>query len=625
MIKESTDSAIGFSTGLNRCWTLWHNWVSKVSLQKSEPQFVRQESGIMLLMTTLILGVSVVHDSGATLLQNGNIVAAANEERFNRIKHYGEIPFESIKYCFDSRGVGPSDLDMIAIPSEIFETDHRLLLDSDVDTVDISYGSKSTFERLKRELIAALRRYTSRHAGIPDYAHNFDFPDAIDVGLVNHHEAHAATAYYCSGYDDALVVTLDGLGDALSGTVWHGSDGELTNLRQWNRKGSLGWFYGIVTQALGWWIGNGEGKTMGLASYSDAEPEIERELREILPQYEDGELVDGVDFNQSTYWEFQGTHHWSFEESEYVSDLIDRFSRERVAAAAQSLLEEQVLRIVEPWLDRLDTDYLATAGGVFLNVQINRRIHEKTDVNDYFIFPNAGDGGLPTGAALIAHRHLDSEFRPFDFPHPYLGPDISDGVPETFDDRLLAYTRPDDIIERCAELLADGKIVAWCQGRMEYGPRALGNRSILIDPTRDDSMDRVNQRVKFRDSWRPFAPSILEEAVDEYLVNPTYDPFMITSCEVREEKRDEIPAVTHVDGTTRPQVVRRDVNEPYWRLIDAFADLTGTPVVLNTSFNLSGKPIVCTGRDAIKTFYDSGLDALAVGDYILTKSGPEGA
>lgn len=566
-----------------------------------------------------ILGISTTHDSGATLLQDGELLAAVNEERFNRTKHYGYLPFKSIEYCLETGNVTPSDLDAVAVPSEVLRTDARLLLDADVETTNVSQASLSLVKKLTRESVETLRRASSRNTEIPTYARTVEFPDGLEVALVNHHEAHAASAYYCCGHDEALVVTLDGLGDRLSGTVWHGHDGELENLRQWDRTGSLGWFYGIVTQALGWWIGNGEGKTMGLASYGESNSDVVRALQDILPEYDDGDLGDGYDFSRSSSWEVHDTHHWSFEEAEYVESLIDEYGREQVAAGAQSVLEEQVLNIVEPWLEHTGVDHLATAGGVFLNVRVNQRILEATDVDDYFIFPNAGDGGLPTGAALSTHRYLDPTFRPYELAHPYYGPDITNDVPEVLDGRLLSYSRPDEIIERCADFLADGKIVAWCQGRMEYGPRALGNRSILVDPTRDDSMDRVNRRVKFRDSWRPFAPSILEEAIDEYLVNPTYDPFMITSYEVREDKRDEIPAVTHVDGTTRPQVVRREVNGPYWRLIDAFADRTGTPVVLNTSFNLSGEPVVCTARNAIQTFYDSGLDALAIGEYLLTK------
>jgi carbamoyltransferase len=341
-----------------------------------------------------------------------------------------------------------------------------------------------------------------------------------------------------------------------------------------------------------------------------------------MPRYEDGDLAEGQDFSRASSWKVQDSYHWSFDEADYVKQVINEHGREVVAAAAQSLLEEQVLEIVGPLMEQTGVDNLATAGGVFLNVQLNARILEEIGPEDYFIFPNAGDGGLPTGAALAAHRFNHESFRPFRLNHSYFGHDITHDVPERFDERQINYEAQDDIVATCAELLADGKIVAWCQGRMEYGPRALGNRSILIDPTKDDSMDRVNQRVKFRDSWRPFAPSILEDAIDEYFVNPTYDPFMITSYDVREEKQDEIPAVTHVDGTARPQVVRRNINERYWRLIKTFGERTGTPVLLNTSFNLSGDPIVRDARDAIGTFYNCGLDALALGDYLITKSGP---
>jgi carbamoyltransferase len=566
-----------------------------------------------------VLGFSTTHDSGATLVRDGEIVAAVNEERFNRRKHYGYLPFESIDYCLQAADIDIDDVDTVAVPSDVLRTDARLLLDTDPETTNVSQGSMSSLKKLTRRSVETLRRLGSRNTEIPAYARDVEFPDDCPVALVNHHEAHAATAYYASGFDDALVVTLDGLGDRLSGTVWRGRDGRLESLRQWGRSGSLGWFYGIVTQALGWWIGNGEGKTMGLASYAEPEQRVKNELREILPTYRDGDLVDPYDFSQSSSWQVHDTHHWSFEEAEYVEDVIDRHGREATAAAAQSLLEDQVLNIIEPLVAETGVDAVATAGGVFLNVQINRHVLEHVDIEDYFIFPNAGDGGLPTGAALSAYRHYNPDFEPVELTNPYLGPDIATDLPEEFDKRLLEYEQPDDVVERAADLLADGKIIAWVQGRMEYGPRALGNRSILIDPTRDDSMDRVNKRVKFRDSWRPFAPSILEEAMDEYLVDPTYDPFMITSYDVPEEKRSEIPAVTHVDGTTRPQIVRESVNKRYWRLIKAFEDRVGTPVLLNTSYNLSGDPIVCDPVDAVQTFYSSGLEALVIDDYIVTK------
>lgn len=257
---------------------------------------------------------------------------------------------------------------------------------------------------------------------------------------------------------------------------------------------------------------------------------------------------------------------------------------------------------------------------MFLNVAVNRELLYNLDIEQFHTFPAAGDDGLPAGAALSAYYSDHPSESPAHLTHPDLGPGFTnDEIKQVLDGRKLTYEQPDSITDTVADLLLDGNIVGWFQGRMEYGPRALGNRSFLIDPQREDAMDRVNAEIKYRDSWRPFAPSMLDRAMDEYLVDPYPDPFMITSCEVREEKHDEIPAVTHVDGTTRPQVVTRANNERYYDLIDTFDRKGGVPLLLNTSFNLSGEPIVCSVQDAVATFYNCGLDALAIGDYLLRK------
>lgn len=579
-----------------------------------------------------ILGLWYGHDSGATLVSDGTLVGAVNEERFTRRKHSGSYPFRSIEYCLEAGGLDAMDIDVLAVPTEGSVGWLDAFVD-DYEVTDITRDPTTKVERLRQvpersESVAAwaVEKASSvvtsdgkTRGSAPDYVFDASFPSGIEVQTVNHHEAHASTAYYCCGADDALVITADGLGNYFSTTVWDCRDGEMEPLRKWGRNGSLGWFFGIVTEALGWWIGNGEGKTMGLASYGEYDEGIAESLRMLLPEYEDGELVDEPEFDPPSMFEIYDTYHWSFEESEQVASLFDEYDREDVAATAQKLLEDQLFDIADYWLDETGHDTLATAGGVFLNVRVNNKIIREIAPEEYFIFPNAGDGGLPTGTALASHHRENPRFRPFNLDHPYYGPDIDVELPTALEKRALDYETPGDPVERAADLLAEGNMVAWCQGRMEYGPRALGNRSILVDPTREDSMDRVNQSVKFRESWRPFAPSILEEAVDEYLVDPVYDPFMITSFDVKPEKRDEIPAVTHVDGTTRPQVVRESVNPRYWALIDAFADRTGTPVVLNTSYNLSGDPIVTTPKDAVQTFYSSGLDALVIDDYVLTK------
>ena len=571
-------------------------------------------------MSTYTLSFHTTHNSGAALLEDDKVVAAASEERFNRIKHYGYLPYESIQYCLDEADITPDDIDQLAIPSDVVPSDVKVLLDwDDYDTNPMAQGDQPFLKKLKKT-VAERGRGFKNPTSIPDYARTVRFPDDLTLRTVNHHEAHAASAYYTCGQDEVLVVTSDGLGDDIATTVWHGHDGELNELLRVGKEGSLGWFYGVVTQALGWWVGNGEGKTMGLSSYGDASEELVDELRTICPEYRDGQLTDPVDFDYPGAWRVKDTYHWDFAETAYVEDLLERYEREDVADAAQRLLEEQLLNLVGYWLEETGTQNVALAGGVFLNVAVNRELLYNFDIEHFHAFPAAGDDGLPAGAALSAYYADNPTETPTHLTHPDLGPGFTnEEIKTVLEGRKLEDERPDSITDTVADLLLDDNIVAWFQGRMEYGPRALGNRSILIDPQRDDAMDRVNAEIKFRDSWRPFAPSMLNRAIEEYLVDPYPDPFMITSYDVKPEKHDEIPAVTHVDGTTRPQVVTETNNPRYHDLIDTFDQKGGVPLVLNTSFNLSGDPIVCSVEDAVGTFYNCGLDALAIGDYLLRK------
>lgn len=571
-------------------------------------------------MSTYTLSFHTTHNAGAALLEEQTIVAAASEERFNRIKHYGYLPYNSIQYCLEEAGISPAQLDQIAIPSDVVPSDVKVLLGwDDYDTNPTAQGDQPFLKKLKKT-VAERGRGFKNPTVIPDYARTVTFPDDSTLRTVNHHEAHAASAYYTSGQDEALVVTSDGLGDDIATTVWYGRDGEMEELLRVGKAGSLGWFYGIVTQALGWWVGNGEGKTMGLSSYGDASKVLVDELRTICPEYRDGQLTDPVDFDYPGGWRVKDTYHWDFAETSFVEELLERYEREDVADAAQQLLEEQVLNLVGYWLDETDTTNVALAGGVFLNVAVNRELLYTLDIENFHAFPAAGDDGLPVGAALSAYYADNPSEAPTHLTHPDLGPGFTDEEIKTvLDGRKLDYEQPDSITDAVADLLLDDNIVAWFQGHMEYGPRALGNRSILIDPQREDAMDRVNADIKFRASWRPFAPSILDRAIDEYLVDAYPDPFMITSYDVKPTKKGEIPAVTHVDGTTRPQVVREANIPKYYDLIDTFDRKGGVPLVLNTSFNLSGDPIVCSVEDAVGTFYSCGLDALAIGDYLLQK------
>lgn len=571
-------------------------------------------------MTTYTLAFHTTHNSGAAIAEDGEILAAASEERFNRQKHYAALPYESIEYCLDEAGIQPGDVDEIVIPSDVVTSGARLLLNWDTfEAENISQGSRPPTKTAKKWLGERVR-YWKKDTSMPRYARPVEFPPDIDLRTVNHHEAHAASAYYTCGNDDALVVTSDGLGDDISLTVWHGQGGQLEELYRVGKEGSLGYFYGIVTQALGWWVGNGEGKTMGLSSYGDAPPRLVEELREYCPQFQDGELADPTPIDYPSVWRQSDTFHPNFGEVEEIEALLADYERADLADAAQQLLEEQLLDVVGHWLKETGTRNVALAGGVFLNVAVNRELLYTLDIDDFHAFPAAGDDGLPFGAALSAHYVDNPNDRPQHLEHPDLGPGFSnEQIESVLEGRKLDYQKPDSITDAVADLLLDEQIVAWCQGRMEYGPRALGNRSILIDPQLDDGQERINGEIKFRESWRPFAPSILERAIDEYMVDPYPDTFMITSYEVREEKQEEIPAVTHVDGTTRPQVVKPEANPRYHELIDTFDEKGGVPLVLNTSFNLSGDPIVRSPENAVASFYNTGLDALAIGDYLIQK------
>jgi carbamoyltransferase len=571
-------------------------------------------------MASYTLSFHTTHNSGAALLSDGEIVAAASEERFNRHKHYAALPYESIEYCLEEAGIEPADVDQIVVPSDVITSGARLLLGwESYDAENISQGSRPTTKTAKKWLGERIR-YWKQDTSMPKYARPIEFPPDIDLRTVNHHEAHAASAYYTCGNDEALVVTSDGLGDDISLTVWYGNDGKLEELYRVGKEGSFGYFYGVVTQALGWWVGNGEGKTMGLSSYGDAPATLVEELKEYCPEFQEGRLDKPTPIDYPSVWRNLDTFHPNFDEVEEVQALLADYDRADLADAAQQLLEEQLVGLIDYWLGEIGTRNVALAGGVFLNVAVNRELLYNLDIEDFHAFPAAGDDGLPVGAALTAHHVDNPNDRPSHLEHPDFGPGLSNEEIQTvLDGRKLEYRKPDSITETVADLLLDEKIVAWCQGRMEYGPRALGNRSILIDPRLEDGQERINAEIKFRESWRPFAPSIIERAIEEYMIDPFPDTFMITSYRIKDEKQDEIPAVSHVDGTTRPQVVKQETNPKYHELIDTFDERGGAPILLNTSFNLSGSPIVCSAEDAVGTFYNCGLDALAIGDYLLEK------
>jgi carbamoyltransferase len=443
-----------------------------------------------------------------------------------------------------------------------------------------------------------------------------------EVDFIGHHLSHASSAYFTSARprnEKVLVATVDGEGDGLSCAIWRGQDGKLELLSPVQSSGSIGWFYSNVTEALGWWHGDGEGKTMGLAPYGTAS-NAAGVFDGFYPEFEDGELKKPYDFGPPRQIEIAGGTHYHLRDASRFVELTAKYRREDLAAEAQQILERQVMRFVLPWLKREQTTSLACAGGVFLNVKLNQRIWYSGEVGNHWVYPNSGDSGLAVGAALAGYYRRNPSAELHRLTDLYHGVEYSpETIERTLKERNLSYTRPENLVDEIATALNQNSIVGWFQGRMESGPRALGNRSILMSANRRENKDTINARVKFREAFRPFCPSITAESRDTYLRAARDEEFMITSFDVTKEKHDAVPAVVHVDGTLRPQMVRKSVNPLYHALISRFSELSGESLLLNTSLNVMGEPMICTPNEAIRCFYDSGIDVLALGPFVLRK------
>ena len=394
---------------------------------------------------------------------------------------------------------------------------------------------------------------------------------------------------------------------------------KITKLHTFPTSASLGWFYSNVTEALGWWHGDGEGKTMGLAPYGD-HTKCQGVLDKFTPKFAKGDLVEPHDFGRPGYWNEAGAIQWHLKESYEIQELVKKYGPEHIAAEGQRVLEEQVKNLVFPWLEKENTRNLCASGGVMLNVKLNQRLWESGKINQHHTYANPGDSGLAVGAAL----HVYHQFIPAAPIHAvedlYWGPEYADNTIEAaLKLRHLDYKRVENIEEYAAGQLANNKILGWFQGRMESGPRALGARSILMSANHPDNKDIINARVKFREAFRPFCPSLLWEKREDYLEKARDEFFMITSFTCKEAKRKKVPAVVHADHTLRPQTVKKDFAPRYWNLINEFGKLTGEHLLLNTSFNVMGEPIVNHPREAIRCFYDNGIDMLVLGNFVLEK------
>ncbi len=564
-----------------------------------------------------ILGLSISildHDSSAAILKDGRLIAAVEEERMNRIKHYGGFPEKSIKYCLETAGLKPEDIDYVGIP--FHPTVHMLKRLKFV----LTYGRLKYLPR-RSLFVLNLSRSSLRDKNKCMRM----FPNAKIV-FIEHHLAHAASAYYVSHFPEAAIFATDGRGEWTTTMLAYGEDSKIIKLKEQYFPTSLGQFYYAFTSYLGF-KQHDEYKVMGLAPYGS--PKYLDFFRKAL-KFSEKNVVD-IDLSLVQHPSYApiewGSRYFT---EKVVSELgPPRLPSEPIetrhmdiAASLQERYNEIGVEIANYLYSLTKKDYLCMAGGVALNSVMNYRIKTQTPFKDIFIQPAAGDGGLSVGCAFYIQNMILNQKTSFHFDHAYWGPESSN---EEIEKELkisgVEYVELKDPSYVGAYLLKEGYIIGWFQGRTEFGPRALGNRSILADPRKAENKDIVNARIKFREEFRPFAPSVLEEYADEYFIdcNGGAAPFMLLVPPVRPGKENVIPAVTHVDKTGRAQVVSKKANPLYYSLIKHFYNFTGVPVVLNTSFNVKGEPIVNSPVDAMKCFYTTGLDFLIMHNFLLFK------
>lgn len=566
---------------------------------------------------TIVLGVNAGHDASAALVVDGEIIASVMEERFTRVKNDASFPHHAISYCLEAGGIASEDIDILAIGSQRLPDECSFFFE--FPTKMLSRLGKAVLPKRLSHLYKKIFGDKGNPFGLPLYHKPMRLRKDCKVYLCPHHRAHAASAYFTSGlYDEkVVVVAMDGLGDGISVSVWRANKNRLKLVKKYDRTGSLAWFYGNATEALGWRQASEEWKVMGLAPYGTPRPGA---LRGFYPEYKNGELVRPYEFPVHQMWPDHGTYHWHNYDADRLKIHVKKMGEEDFAAEVQRVSEEQAMNFIVPWIEREKTGHFCFAGGFFLNVKLNQKLWNQRMLETQWIFPNAGDAGLALGAALDAYYGSNPEQRASRIEHLYWGPEYTDNeIKQILDERKISYTYYDDPVRPVAEYLRQNLTVGWFQGRMEDGPRALGNRSILMSPLRAENKDIINSKIKFREFFRPFCPSILEEKYHDYLSNAREEKFMVTSFDVSKNKSMAIPAVVHKDNTVRPQMVSKKANPLYWHLINCFGELTGEYVILNTSFNIKGEPIICHPREAIRCFFDTGLDVLVLGHYILEK------
>jgi len=576
-----------------------------------------------------ILGINAYHgNASAAIVCDGELIAAVEEERFNRVKYAAGFPAAAIRYCLKEAGLTLSEVDHVAVPRNPYA---RL-------ATKLFYAAR--LPSFARERAKVLAKFTSIPVALAKAFGTDRAKIKAEFHRVEHHLAHLASAFYCSPFEESALLSADGLGDFAS-SMWGAGFGRIINVHgSIAFPHSLGLYYSAVTQYLGFLKFGDEYKVMGLAAYG--QPEFLEEFRDIVKS-------NGTQFSLGLEYFI---HHrtgpaMSWAEADRTPTLGKLFSEEmprrlgparnpeepleqrhrNLASSLQARLEEVYLGMLSRLAEETHMKSVCLAGGVAFNCVANGKIFDQTPFEHVYVHPAAGDAGLAVGAAFYVWHQILGQPRSFVMDHAYWGPDYShEEIRRAIDASGLqksGYTiselPEEELFRRTAAIIAEGKILGWFQGRAEWGPRALGNRSIVADPRRPEMKEVLNRRIKHREIFRPFAPSILAECTVDWFEKSHPSPFMTLAYAVRPDKRDKLPAPTHVDGTGRLQTVTRQANSRYWSLIKAFERQTGVPVVLNTSFN-DNEPIVCRPEEALECFLRTQMDALVLGNFLITRA-----
>lgn len=558
-----------------------------------------------------ILGLDCYgHDSAAALIKDGQLMAAIEEERLNREKHTSVFPLRAIKACLEIGGIKAQDLDYIGYYWNPY------------------LGLANRFCHICRYFPTSLHLISSRTDKFGAMLkikklikESLSLGSKTKILYLEHHPTHAASCFLVSPFEQAAILSIDAAGEWTTTWLGLGQGHQLKAIKKINFPHSLGILYGAVTAFLGFKFASGEGKVMGLAPYG--RPSFINQFRKIVKLKPKGSFELDL-----SYFDFHryGKKKWFSDKffktfgpaRQPESELTQR--DKDLAASLQLRLEEVALHLADYLYQQTKIKNLCLAGGVALNSVMNSRLFKESPFEEIFIQPAANDAGCSLGAAYYIYNVCLGQPRNFIFEKPSTGPEYSDEeIERVLVNQSISYKKCSDPAQEAAQLLAQQKIIGWFQGRLEFGPRALGNRSILADPRPAEMKDILNARVKHRESFRPFAPSILAEKCSQYFETDYPSPYMLLVYSIRPEKKKLIPAVVHIDGTGRVQTVEEKINPLYYQLIKNFEQLTGLPLILNTSFNVRGQPIVCSPQEALDCFQQTAMDALIIGNYIVSK------